>query len=198
MDFNMPNGINCLKYQTESETLTGKLCKFKNGKIKWIREKKQFQQTFVLSHILTLLAKVEDSLEVFVLYSPQTKLWLFSNKGFATFIYICLQRVFLVELLLVVGLSASELNSRHSTATQQSTFNSDSEQWNLFSFSFSFIGSIFIHGLQFMHCRVRDNQWSRRGENRNIPNSPKYRFMTFGCASLQSPLTTLTTIHLQK
>ena len=198
MDFNMPNGINCLKYQTESETLTGKLCKFKNGKIKWIREKKQFQQTFVLSHILTLLAKVEDSLEVFVLYSPQTKLWLFSNNGFATFIYICLQRVFLVELLLVVGLSASELNSRHSTATQQSTFNSDSEQWNLFSFSFSFIGSIFIHGLQFMHCRVRDNQWSRRGENRNIPNSPKYRFMTFGCASLQSPLTTLTTIHLQK
>ena len=22
-----------------------------------------------------------------------------------------------------------------------------------------------------MHCRVRDNQWSREGENRNIPNS---------------------------
>ena len=137
-----------------------------------------------------------DSLEVFLLYSPHTKLWLFSNKV----LRLCLQRVFLVELLLVVGLSASELNSRHSsaTATQQSTFNS--EQWNLFSFSFSFIGSIFIQGLQFMHCRVRDNQWSRgsEGEYRNIPNSPKYRFMTFGCASLQSPLTTLTTIYLQK
>ena len=65
MDFNMPNGINCLKYQTEPQTLIGKLCKFKNGKIKWMLEKKQFQQyqpTFVLSHILTLLAKVEEIL----------------------------------------------------------------------------------------------------------------------------------------
>ena len=28
-----------------------------------------------------------------------------------------------------------------------------------------------------MHCRVRDNQWSRgsEGEYRNIPNSPKYQ-----------------------
>ena len=197
MDFNMPNGINCLKYQTESQTLTGKLCKFKNGKIKWMLEKKTISTDIrFVPHFNLTCKSWRNSLEVFLLYCPHTKLWLFSNKGFATFIYICLQRVFLVELLLVVGLSASELNSRHSTATQQSTFNS--EQWNLFSFSFAFIGSIFIHGLQFMHCRVRDNQWSRRGENRNIPNSPKYRFMTFGCASLQSPLTTLTTIHLQK
>ena len=62
MDFNMPNGINCLKYQTESQTLIGKLCKFKNGKIKWMLEKKQFQQTFVLSHSLTLFAKIDEIL----------------------------------------------------------------------------------------------------------------------------------------
>ena len=164
------------------------------------REKTISTDIRFVSHFNLICKSWWDFLEVFLSYSPHTKLWNVLKEGFATFIYICLQRVFLVELLLVVGLSASELNSRHSTATvtQQSTFNS--EQWNLFSFSFSFIGSIFIHGLQFMHCRVRDNQWSRgsEGEYRNIPNSPKYWFMTFGCASLQSPLTTLTTIYLQK
>ena len=159
------------------------------------REKTISTDIRFVSHFNLICKSWWDFLEVFLSYSPHTKLWNVLKEGFATFIYICLQRVFLVELLLVVGLSASELNSRHSTATatQQSTFNS--EQWNLFSFSFSFIWPIFIQGLQFMHCRVRDNQRSRGGENRNIPSSPKYRF---GCASLQSPLTTLTTIHLQK